>query len=604
MDTETQVEENSRKGGLRTMPFIIVNESFERVASYGLQTNMIIYLMKYYHMSAATGTSILGIWTALSNGLAIVGAIISDSYLGRFKAVAFGSISTLISTAVGIIVKEYWFRAVAFGSISILIGMIILWLTAMIPQLKSLPCTHFQQVCNGTTAFQLAVLFSSFGFMSIGAGFVRPCSIIFGADQLEKKGNSENQRLVDSYFNWYYASIGISSIFAVTIIVYIQDHYGWQVGFGIPVILMFLSVSLFLIGSPLYIKVKAKKSLLIGLLQTVVAAFRKRNISFPLTACDDYYHWPLESEILTPSNDYRCVNRACMIQDPQRDLNPDGSASNPWNLCSLEQVESLKALIRSLPMWSTGFMIFVATNQFSFSVLQTKTMDRHVFPHFEIPAASFSMFLIIALTIWITFYDRVLVPLLSKYTGRPRGLSPPTRMGIGLIVSCMSMALSAITESIRRQRAIEEGHENNPSALVNMSAMWFVPQYALLGVAEAAHAVGQIEFFYSLFPKSMSSIASAMYTIGTAGSSLIGSILVSGVDWLSSTGGKTSWLSSNINRGHLDYYFWLLTFLSLLNFFYFLAVCRLYEPGNDGSSRFSQVAEEKQCDYRLLPESS
>ncbi|XP_047255598.1 protein NRT1/ PTR FAMILY 1.1 [Capsicum annuum] len=121
MDTETQVEENSRKGGLRTMPFIIVNESFERVASYGLQTNMIIYLMKYYHMSAATGTSILGIWTALSNGLAIVGAIISDSYLGRFKAVAFGSISTLISTAVGIIVKEYWFRAVAFGSISILI---------------------------------------------------------------------------------------------------------------------------------------------------------------------------------------------------------------------------------------------------------------------------------------------------------------------------------------------------------------------------------------------------------------------------------------------------------------------------------------------------
>ncbi|MCD7450860.1 hypothetical protein HAX54_008718 [Datura stramonium] len=579
MGTETQVEENPRKGGLRTMPFIIVNESFERVASYGLQMNMIIYLMTFYHMSAATGNSILGIWTALSNGLAIVGAIVSDSYLGRFRAVAFGSISTLI-------------------------GMIILWLTAMIPQLKSLPCSQFQHVCNGTTAVQLAVLFSSFGFMSLGAGFVRPCSIIFGADQLEKKENPENQRLVDSYFNWYYASSGISTILAVTIIVYIQDRYGWQVGFGIPVILMFLSVSMFLIGSPLYVKVKAKESLLIGLLQAVVAAFRKRNTSLPLTDhCDDYYHWPLESELLAPSNDYRCLNRACMIQDPQRDLNSDGSASNPWNLCSLEQVESLKALIRVLPMWSTGFMIFVAMNQFSFSILQTKTMDRHVFPQFEIPAASFSVFMVIALTIWVTFYDRVLVPLLSKYTGRPRGLSPVIRMGIGLIVSCMSMAVSAITESIRRQRAIEEGHEDDPSALVNMSAMWLVPQYALLGVTEAAHAVGQIEFFYSLLPKSMSSIASAMYSSGTAVSSLVVCVLVSGVDWLSSTGGKTSWLSSNINKGHLDYYFWLLTFLSLLNFFYFLVVCRLYEPDNDGSDRLPHEAEETQCDYRLFPES-
>ncbi|XP_055810258.1 protein NRT1/ PTR FAMILY 1.2-like [Solanum dulcamara] len=581
MGTERElVEEKPRKGGLRTMPFIIVNESFEKVASYGLQFNLLIYLMTYYNMTAATGTSTFGIWNALSNGLAIVGAIIADSYCGRYRAVAYGSISTLI-------------------------GIIILWLTAMIPQLTSLSCSQFQHVCNGPTAVQLAVLFSSFGFMSVGAGFVRPCSIIFGADQLENKENPRNQRLIESYFNWYYVSSGISTIVAVTIIVYIQDRYGWKVGFGIPVILMFLSVLMFLIGSPLYIKVKAKgtENLLIGLLQTVVAAFRKRNICLLLTDCDDYYRWPLESDVLMPSKDFRCLNRACMIQDPQKDLNPDGSASNPWNLCSLEQVESLKALIRVLPMWSTCFMIFVDMNVFAFALLQTNTMDRHIFPHFEIPAASFSMFLIIALTIWIVFYDRVLVPLLSKYTGQPRGLSPITRMGIGLIASFMSMVLSAITESIRRQRAIEEGHEDNPSALVNMSAMWFVPQYALLGVAEATHAVGQTEFFYTLLPKRMSSIASAMYTVGTAVSSLVGSVLVSGVDWLSSTGGKTSWISSNINRGHLDYYFWLLTFLSLLNFLYFLVVCQFYEPSNDEISRSPHVAEDKECDYRLLPES-
>ncbi|KAH0675299.1 hypothetical protein KY285_023100 [Solanum tuberosum] len=548
MRTEIRrVEEKPRKGGLRTMPFIIVNESFEMIATYGLQTNMLIYLMTFYNMSAATATSILGLWAALSNGLAIVGAIVADSYCGRFRAVAFGSISTLI-------------------------GMIVLWLTTMIPQLTSLSCSHFQHVCNGTTPIQLAVLFSSFGFMSIGAGFVRPCSIIFGADQLENKKNPDNQRRIASYFNWYYVSSGISTMLAVTLIIYIQDRYGWQVGFG--------------------------------LFQAAVAAFRKRNNTrLPLTDCDEYYRWPLESEVLTPSMDFRWLNRACMIEDPLRDLNPDGSASNPWNLSSLEQVESLKALLRVLPMWSTGFMMSVDMGVFSFSMLQTKTMDRHMFPHFEIPAASFTMFLLIALTIWIIFYDRILVPLLAKYTGRPRGLSPVTRMRIGLVVSCMSMALSAITERIRRQKAIEEGHEDDPNALVDMSAMWFVPQYALLGMAEAAHTVGQIEFFYSLLPKSMSSFASAMHTVGSAVSSLIGSIMVSSVDCLSSTGGKPSWLSSNINKGHLDYHFWMLTFLSLLNLLYFLVVCRFYETGNDEISRSPHVADEEECDYRLLPES-
>ncbi|PHT68088.1 hypothetical protein T459_27575 [Capsicum annuum] len=467
-----------------------VNESFERLSSCGLGPNMIIYLMTNYNMSAANGSSILGIWTAFSNGLAILGAIIADSNLGRFRVVVIGSFSTLT-------------------------GMIILWLTAIIPQLKFSPCSQFQHVCDGTTAVQHLVLFSSFGFISLGAGFIRSCSILFGADQLEEKENPENQKLIESYFNCYYASVGISIVLAVTVVTYIQDRYGWQVCFGVPVILMFISVLMFLIGSPFYVKVKAKESLFIGLLQAVVAAFRKRNSSLPLTdSCDDCYYRPCESELLAPSNDFRSLNRACMIQDPQRDLNPDGSASNPWSLCSVEHAESLKALIRVLPMWSTGFMIFVTARQFSFSVLQTKTMDRHIFPQFEVPAASFSVFMMIAFTIWINIYDSVLVSLLSKYTGWPGGPSPVIRMGTGLIFSCMSMVFSAITESVRRQRAIEEGHEEDPSAIVNMSAMWLVPQYALLGVAEAAHGVGQIEFFYSLFPKSMSSIASAMYTIG------------------------------------------------------------------------------------------
>ena len=114
---------------------------------------------------------------------------------------------------------------------------------------------------------------------------------------------------------------------------------------------------------------------------------------------------------------------------------------------------------------------------------------------------------------------------------------------------------------------------------------------------------GQIEFFYSLLPKSMSSFASAMHTVGSAVSSLIGSIMVSSVDWLSSTGGKTSWLSNNINKGHLDYHFWVLASMSFLNLLHFLVVCRFYETGNDEINRSPHVADDRECDYRLLHES-
>lgn len=73
-----------------------MNEAFERVASYGLMPNMIFYLMEVYHMEAITGTSILSVWSALSNGLSIFGAFMADSYLGRFRVIALGSLSTLL----------------------------------------------------------------------------------------------------------------------------------------------------------------------------------------------------------------------------------------------------------------------------------------------------------------------------------------------------------------------------------------------------------------------------------------------------------------------------------------------------------------------------
>ncbi|KAK4715762.1 hypothetical protein R3W88_014100 [Solanum pinnatisectum] len=560
--------QNSTKGGLKTIPFIIVNESCERLASFGLQPNMIIYITKFYNMNAARASVLLNLWSAISNVLSILGSFISDSYIGRFRAVAIGTISSLI-------------------------GMLVLWLTTIFPQLRPLPCSQYQHDCNGTTEAQLAAILCSFGLISIGAGFVRPCSIALGADQLENKENLDNERLIDSYFNWFYASVGVSIVLAVTVIVYIQDHFGWQVGFGVPTLLMVLSVSVFLIGSPHYIKAKPEGSLFTGLFQVAVAAFRKRHINVQLNYNDDCYYRTPESKLLEPSTDFRCLNRACIIEEPHMELKLDGKASDPWSLCSVEQVKIMKCFLTVLPMWSTCIMLLVSFSQ-PLSIYQLLTVDRHITPQFEIPAGSFGMITVLSLTIWIAFYDRALVPLLSRYTGLPTGISPFSRMGTGLFLGIVATTLSALTETIRRNKAINAGFEDDPNAVLNMSSMWFVPQLAVYGVAEALNAVGQIEFIYSLFPKTMSSFAAALYTFGLALANLINSLLVSMVDGITSARGNTSWLATNINRGHLDYYCWLMTFLCVINFLYFLAVCRFTDQHyHDGRSCLFPEAEEE-----------
>ena len=265
----------------------------------------------------------------------------------------------------------------------------------------------------------------------------------------------------------------------------------------------------------------------------------------------------------------------------------------------MEQLESLKALLKVIPMWSTGLVLIVTIDQ-GFLTLQANSMDRHLFSNFEIPAGSFSLFMIITLTIWVAFYDRVLALLLARYTGNPQGLSPIVRMGMGLVMSFIAMVLAGVVESIRLKKAVEEGVEDDPDAVLDMSAMWLVPQTVCIGLAEALNAIGQIQFFYMLFPKSMSSVGVAMFTSEMALASLIGSLLVNIINSITSHGGKASWLANNLNEGHLDYYYWLLGFLNLINFFYFLFCCRFYKSHHN-SNMLSKKVPEKESGYTPLP---
>ncbi|KAJ4709166.1 Protein NRT1/ PTR FAMILY 1.2 like, partial [Melia azedarach] len=202
------------KGGFRTMPFIIANEAFERLASIGLLQNMILYLTREYNMEMTVATNVLFIWSAASDFLPILGGFVADSYSGRYPMIGFGCITSLL-------------------------GMILLWFTAIFPPLKPPACDQVSNNnCEPPTASQLLFLYSAFVLMSIGAGGIRSSSLAFGADQLDMGDRIKNAGLLQSYFSWYYASVSASSMFAVTLVVYIQDNLGWKIGFGVPVVMM------------------------------------------------------------------------------------------------------------------------------------------------------------------------------------------------------------------------------------------------------------------------------------------------------------------------------------------------------------------------------
>ncbi|XP_024930310.3 protein NRT1/ PTR FAMILY 1.2-like isoform X1 [Ziziphus jujuba] len=550
--SSSDTEPPNSKGGIRTLPFILANEAFERLANYGLQPNMVLYLTREYGLRAATAANVQFLWSAATDFTPIVGAFLADSYVGRYPMIGFGCILCLL-------------------------GTVLLWLTTIIPQARPF-CDQFSFRCTNPAASQLLILYSSFGLLSIGAGGIRSSSLAFGVNQMDTTKNPQGDtKRLSSFISLYSVVVNISIFISFSCIAYIQEHMGWNVGFGVPALLMLLSVISFFLASPFYIKLKPETSILTGLAQVVVASYRNRDIQLSSSDTIEYYH--TKGSIPAPSEKLRFLNKACIIRNDQQSLTLNGIVvSDPWSLCTVNQVEDLKALIWIIPIWTTGVFMFLTTSQSSFPVIQATSMDRHITSSFEIPAGSFGMFVVVSMSLWLCLYDRIILPLASKIKGQSVSLSSKNRMGIGIFLGCISMSASAIVESVRRKRAIQQGFSDDPHALVNMSASWLIPQNIFLGVAQAFNAIGQIEFYYSELPKSMSSIALSLNLLGSSIANLIASLIISIVDDITKRGGHESWVSDNMNQGHYDYYCWLLAGLGVVNFVYYIACSKAYGP--------------------------
>ncbi|KAJ1386015.1 Proton-dependent oligopeptide transporter family [Sesbania bispinosa] len=553
--TGSESANKKKPGGWKAMPFILGNETFERLAAFGLFANFMVYLTREFHLDQVYASNILNIWSGITNFFPLVGAFISDAYVGRFRTIAFASFSSLL-------------------------GMIMVTLTAWLPEFHPPPCTPQQQIlnqCVKASTYHVGVLLMGLCLLSIGSAGIRPCSIPFGVDQFDPT-TDEGKKGINSFFNWYYTTFTVVLLITQTVVVYIQDSVSWKIGFAIPTVCMFCSIIMFFIGTRIYVHVKPEGSIFSSIAQVLVAAYKKRKVKLPIEKQVDgiFYDPPLTGTVvlskLPLTNQFRALNKAALIMEDE--VNPDGSRVNQWKLVSIQQVEEVKCLARTFPIWAAGILGFTSmAQQGTFTVSQALKMDRHLGPKFQIPAGSLGVISFITIGLWVPFYDRVVVPTLRRMTKHEGGITLLQRIGIGMVFSTLSMVAAGLVEKVRRDSA---NSHPNPMGIAPMSVMWLAPQLILMGLCEAFNVIGLIEFFNRQFPEHMRSIANALFSCSFALASYVSSILVTTVHHATGTHRHPDWLTNDINEGRLDYFYYLVAGIGVLNLIYFLFVAQRY----------------------------
>ncbi|KAH7688952.1 Nitrate-transporting ATPase protein [Dioscorea alata] len=355
------------------------------------------------------------------------------------------------------------------------------------------------------------------------------------------------------FFNRFYFCISIGSLFAVTVLVYVQDNVGRGWGYGISGATMVMAVIILLTGTPLYRYRRPKGSPLTVIWRVLVNAWKKRNVAYP-------DHPSLLNEYHTSKVPYteclRCLNKAAITEETSNGTT--NIISDPSSTSTVTEVEEVKMILKLLPIWSTCILFWTIYSQMTtFSVEQATYMNRNI-GSFVFPSGSLSVFLFITILLFTSLNEKLLVPVARRFTHNAQGITSLQRVAVGLVFSLIAMVASAIVEKQRRQSFVMDGNA--------ISAFWLVPQYFLVGAGEAFAYVGMLEFFIREAPERMKSMSTGLFLATLSVGFFLSSLLVSLVDKATNGG----WIKNNLNKGRLDYFYWMLAVLGVINFLVFL----------------------------------
>ncbi|MFT5422387.1 MAG: POT family proton-dependent oligopeptide transporter [Phycisphaerales bacterium] len=203
------------------VPFIIGNEVAERFSFYGMKGILTVFMTQ--HMLNASGEAAYmdderargwyHLFTGLTYTFPLVGAIIADVFLGKYRTILF--ISLMYCVGHGLL---------AMMDVAPSMGMDMqMWLIA------------------------------GMLFIAIGAGAIKPCVSAHVGDQF----GTGNKHLLTQVFNWFYFSINVGAATSMFLTPILLAKVGPWLAFGLPGVLMAIATFTFWLGRNRFVHVPA-----------------------------------------------------------------------------------------------------------------------------------------------------------------------------------------------------------------------------------------------------------------------------------------------------------------------------------------------------------
>ncbi|XVE53301.1 hypothetical protein DITRI_Ditri02bG0193100 [Diplodiscus trichospermus] len=547
--------------------FVLVVEVLENLAYLANASNLVLYLSKYMHLSPSKSANNVTNFMGTAFLLALLGGFLSDAF---FTTYHIYMTSALIE----------------------FLGLIILTVQARTPSLKPPECSPSTPSipCQEVGGSKAAMLFIGLYLVALGVGGIKGSLPTHGAEQFDES-TPQGRKQRSTFFNYFVFCLSCGALIAVTFVVWIEDNKGWEWGFAISTIAILLSIPIFLLGSTFYRNKIPSGSPLTTICKVQVAAML--NSCMSRSPSNAIAHLATSPSCQTETSKEAEENAK---QSEQTDQIPTESLkflnraavkmpAHPALECSVQQVEEVKIVLKILPIFACTILLNCCLAQLStFSVEQAATMNTKL-GSLKIPPASLPVFPVVFIMILAPVYDHFIIPFARKVTKTEMGITHLQRIGIGLFLSIVAMAVAALVEIKRKRVATDAGLLDSTNPLP-ITFFWIALQYLFLGSADLFTLAGLLEFFFTEAPSSMRSLATSLSWASLAMGYYLSSVIVSIVNNVTDNSGHKPWLSGHtMNHYHLERFYWLMCLLSALNFLHYLFWARRYKYRSAGASK-------------------
>lgn len=257
----------------------------------------------------------------------------------------------------------------------------------------------------------------------------------------------------------------------------------------------------------------------------------------------------------------------------------------------MSQVEEVKILTRMLPILASTIIMNTCMAQLqTVSVEQGYIMNQKL-GSLTVPPASIPAIPLAFMVILIPAYEFLFVPFARKITKHPSGITQLQRVGVGLILSAISMAVAGLIEVKRRNQANKDG--------TKISLFWLSFQYGIFGIADMFTLVGLLEFFYKEAPAGMKSLSTSFTWLSLSFGYFLSSAFVGIINSVTKriSSSRHGWIHGfDLNKNNVNLFYWFLAILSVLNFFLYLwsAVWYEYRPKQHDEVLVKESTEEQE----------